>query len=137
MPALNTAAEVTAEFSKYGSVQQVQMQRSKGESNALVTSIAASLGFNALHGGSTSSFNGSTARQKPPPMPRAVVEFTYAAGAAAALAARRQVAIFSGRNGVRSSSLQLVLPAAGIGHLKEPCACRRYRQQCTCPGYVK
>jgi hypothetical protein len=114
-----TAAEVTTEFSRYGSVQQVQLQ------------------FFGLNGASASSLNDSRGKQKPPPMPRAVVEFTDAAGAAAALAARRQVAIFTGRNGVRSSSSQLVLPAAGIGHLKNPCECRRYRRPCACPGYVK
>ncbi|WIA10176.1 hypothetical protein OEZ85_010380 [Tetradesmus obliquus] len=67
----------------------------------------------------------------------AVVEFEHAAGAAAALAARQQVSIFSGRNGQRSSAVQLVLPAAGIGHLKQPCTCRMYKRPCTCPGYVK
>jgi hypothetical protein len=141
-----TAQGITAEFSKYGNVQQVQLQRFEGEgastrAQPLSRKISNLSGVVGLHGGhssssSSSSFN-NTSKQKPPPLPRAVVEFTDAAGAAAALAARCEVQIFSGRNGVRSSTSQLVLPAAGIGHLKEPCTCRRYRRQCTCPGYVK
>uniref|UniRef100_A0A383W5N4 RRM domain-containing protein n=1 Tax=Tetradesmus obliquus TaxID=3088 RepID=A0A383W5N4_TETOB len=135
-----TAAEVEGEFSKYGKVQQVQLQR-KADNGLrafanLLEGISRSglLGLSDTNGSSCSS---SVAKQKPPPLPRAVVEFEHAAGAAAALAARQQVSIFSGRNGQRSSAVQLVLPAAGIGHLKQPCTCRMYKRPCTCPGYVK
>ncbi|KAF6265361.1 RNA dependent RNA polymerase-domain-containing protein [Scenedesmus sp. NREL 46B-D3] len=136
-----TEAEITTEFSKYGSVQQLQLQRSNinGLSTFVnaISSVTTNLGLFALHGANGSDFSGSTGQQKPPPLPRAVVEFTDAAGAAAALAARQQIDIFSGRNGVRSSKRQLVLPAAGIDHLKQPCRCRMYRTPCMCPGYVK
>lgn len=112
-----TEPAVLAEFSRYGTICQVQLRRAA-----------------AQHSGGL--LNGSNRLGKPPPKPRAVIEYEDASGAAAVLAARRHVDIFSGRNGVRSSSVQLVLPSGSVGHLKQPCSCR-YRVPCTCPGYVK
>lgn len=121
-----TEGTVKAEFSRlYGGVQQVRLHNKNTGSPGDV-----------LLQNSNFSLNGRQQQQRGP-LPRAVVEFADAQSANNVLNARQNVAIFSGRNGQRTSQVQLVLPAGSVGHLKQPCDCRRHRIPCKCLGYVK